>query len=101
MLGGRRLGISICEDIWNDADFWPQRLYRDDPIEKLVADGAEILINISASPYTIEKRHLRPRMLATHRPPLEATAGVRQPGGRPRRSDLRRLQPGAGRERRS
>jgi NAD+ synthase (glutamine-hydrolysing) len=63
--GGRRLGISICEDIWNDADFWPQRLYREDPIEKLVAKGAEILINISASPYTIEKRHLRPRMLAT------------------------------------
>jgi NAD+ synthase (glutamine-hydrolysing) len=65
VLGGRRLGISICEDIWNDADFWPQRLYRDDPIEKLVGQGAEILINISASPYTIEKRHLRPRMLAT------------------------------------
>jgi NAD+ synthase (glutamine-hydrolysing) len=64
-LAGRRLGISICEDIWNDADFWPQRLYREDPIEKLVARGAEILINISASPYTIEKRHLRPRMLAT------------------------------------
>jgi NAD+ synthase (glutamine-hydrolysing) len=65
VLGGRRLGISICEDIWNDADFWPQRLYRVDPIEKLVTAGAEILINVSASPYTVEKRHLRPRMLAT------------------------------------
>jgi NAD+ synthetase len=61
---GRRLGISICEDIWNDADFWPRRLYRSDPIEALVAAGAEILINVSASPYTMEKRHLRPRMLA-------------------------------------
>ena len=61
---GRRLGISICEDIWNDADFWPARLYRADPIEALVAAGAEILLNLSASPYTIEKRHLRPRMLA-------------------------------------
>ncbi len=61
---GRRLGISICEDIWNDADFWPQPLYRSDPIEALVADGAEIIINISASPYTMDKRHLRPRMLA-------------------------------------
>jgi NAD+ synthase (glutamine-hydrolysing) len=70
---GRSLGISICEDIWNDADFWPQRLYRVDPIEKLVAAGAEILINISASPFSLEKRHLRPRMLAAtarrwHRP---------------------------------
>jgi NAD+ synthase (glutamine-hydrolysing) len=63
-LGGRRLGISVCEDVWNDTDFWPRRLYREDPIEKLVADGAEVIINISASPYTIEKRHLRPRMLA-------------------------------------
>jgi NAD+ synthase (glutamine-hydrolysing) len=64
-LGGRRLGVSVCEDVWNDADFWPRRLYREDPIEKLVTAGAEILINISASPFTIEKRHLRPRMLAS------------------------------------
>ncbi len=63
-LRGRRIGISICEDIWNDTDFWPHRLYRSDPIETLVARGAEILINVSASPYTMEKRALRPRMLA-------------------------------------
>jgi len=63
-LRGRRVGISICEDIWNDTDFWPHRLYRSDPIETLVARGAEILINVSASPYTMEKRQLRPRMLA-------------------------------------
>jgi NAD+ synthase (glutamine-hydrolysing) len=63
-LRGRRLGVSICEDIWNDTDFWPHRLYRSDPIEALVARGAEILINVSASPYTMEKRQLRPRMLA-------------------------------------
>jgi NAD+ synthase (glutamine-hydrolysing) len=65
---GRSLGVSICEDIWNNADFWPQRLYRADPIEALVAAGAQIVINVSASPYTMEKRHLRPRMLS-------ATAG--------------------------
>ena len=61
---GLNLGVSICEDIWNDGDFWPQRLYREDPIEKLVEAGADLIINIAASPYTIEKRHLRPRMLA-------------------------------------
>ncbi len=61
---GRRLGISICEDIWNDADFWPHPLYRRDPIEALVQQGAELIVNVSASPYTIDKRHLRPRMLA-------------------------------------
>ena len=70
---GTKLGVSICEDIWNDGDFWPHRLYREDPVEKLVAAGAEILVNIAASPFTLEKRHLRPRMLASvarhwHRP---------------------------------
>jgi NAD+ synthetase len=62
---GRKLGLSICEDIWNDADFWPHRLYRGDPIEALVRAGAELILNISASPYTMQKRHLRPRMLAS------------------------------------
>jgi NAD+ synthase (glutamine-hydrolysing) len=61
---GRRLGVSICEDIWNDVDFWPHRLYRADPIEGLVRGGAEMIVNVSASPYTMEKRTLRPRMLA-------------------------------------
>jgi NAD+ synthase (glutamine-hydrolysing) len=72
---GRMLGVSICEDIWNDADFWPSQLYRSDPIEALVRAGAEIILNLSASPFTVEKRHLRPRMLAAtarrwHRPLL-------------------------------
>jgi len=62
---GRSLGVSICEDIWNDGDFWPNRLYREDPIERLVHAGADLLINIAASPFTVEKRHLRPRMLAS------------------------------------
>ena len=61
---GRRLGISICEDIWNDADFWPRRLYRQDPIERLVNAGADLIINLAASPFTLEKRDLRPRMLS-------------------------------------
>ena len=61
---GRRLALSICEDIWNDGDFWPRRLYRDDPIEHLVKAGADLIVNIAASPFTLEKRTLRPRMLA-------------------------------------
>jgi NAD+ synthase (glutamine-hydrolysing) len=62
---GRKLGLSICEDIWNDADFWPHRLYRGDPIEALARAGADLIVNVSASPYTMQKRHLRPRMLAS------------------------------------
>src|SRR5262245_8331798 len=63
-LDARTLGVTVCEDVWNDADFWPERRYRADPVEALVAQGAELIVNLSASPYTVEKRHLRPRMLA-------------------------------------
>ena len=41
-IGGRRLGISICEDIWNDRDFWKRRRYHHDPIEELVRAGADV-----------------------------------------------------------
>src|SRR5579863_2250661 len=62
-LDGRRLGISICEDIWNDKNFWVKPLYERDPVTELVDKGAEIIINVSASPYTIDKRELRVDML--------------------------------------
>ena len=54
-LGGRRLGISICEDIWNDRDFWKRRRYHHDPIEELVRAGADAIVNLSASPFTAGK----------------------------------------------
>ena len=60
---GRRLGITICEDIWNDADFWPERLYRRDPVKELIAQGAEIILNLSASPWHDGKEHTRLDML--------------------------------------
>jgi NAD+ synthase (glutamine-hydrolysing) len=61
--GDRKLGITICEDIWNDKTFWAKPLYERDPVTELVAKGANFLINISGSPYTINKRHLRLDML--------------------------------------
>jgi len=60
---GRKLGITICEDIWNDEDFWPERLYRRDPIKELIAQGAEIILNISASPWHDGKEKTRLAML--------------------------------------
>jgi NAD+ synthase (glutamine-hydrolysing) len=60
---GEKLGITICEDIWNDKNFWAKRLYEADPVTGLLAQGAGIILNISASPYTIEKRHVRFEML--------------------------------------
>ena len=56
---GRRLGLTICEDIWNDAEFGVQRRYRPDPAAALVASGAEILINLSASPWQLGKEQRR------------------------------------------
>ena len=60
---GRKLGITICEDIWNDEDFWPDRLYRRDPIKELIAQGAEIILNLSASPWHDGKERTRLAML--------------------------------------
>src|SRR5579883_2844823 len=62
-IGGRRLGISICEDVWNDRDFWRRRRYHDDPVEVLTRRGAEAILNLSASPFTAGKQLLREKML--------------------------------------
>ena len=60
---GQELGITICEDVWNDKNFWAKPLYERNPVAELVGKGATLLINISASPYTIDKRALRVDML--------------------------------------
>jgi len=60
------LGISICEDIWNDEEFWTRPLYEVDPIENLISNGANLIINISSSPFAVGKHDkIRLRML-TH-----------------------------------
>ena len=59
----QQLGITVCEDIWNDKNFWSKQLYDRDPVAELVGKGAALLINISGSPYTIDKRNLRVDML--------------------------------------
>src|ERR1700757_2518349 len=58
-----KLGITICEDVWNDKNFWAVRRYDRDPVTELTAQGTSVIINISASPYTIDKRALRSDML--------------------------------------
>jgi NAD+ synthetase len=61
--GGSRLGITICEDIWNDKDFWSKPLYDRDPVAELVGQGSEVILNLSSSPYQMDKRALRHDML--------------------------------------
>ncbi|HXE81365.1 MAG TPA: NAD+ synthase [Vicinamibacterales bacterium] len=60
---GRRLGLTVCEEVWNDPDFWPRRLYPTDPVCDLAAKGADLLINISSSPFTIGKSAIRLEMI--------------------------------------
>jgi len=62
---GCRIGVTICEDLWNDRDLWPERLYEPDPVELLAAERPDVMINISASPYQLGKGDVRERML-TH-----------------------------------
>jgi NAD+ synthase (glutamine-hydrolysing) len=69
---GLRLGLTVCEDVWNDADFWPRRRYRPDPAADLVAAGVDLLLNISASPWHLGKESTRLAMLRS----LCAKSGV-------------------------
>ena len=62
--GGRRIAITICEDIWNDKTFWKRRrLYPRDPVDDLGPLGAELHVNLSASPWIVGKDRLRERMM--------------------------------------
>jgi NAD+ synthase (glutamine-hydrolysing) len=60
---GGKIGLTICEDIWNDEDFWPERRYEHNPPVELVAEGSRILFNVSASPWSLGKEETRYRML--------------------------------------
>jgi asparagine synthetase B (glutamine-hydrolysing) len=63
-LDGVRLAITICEDAWNDKNFWPRRLYTVDPMEELMRQNPAVHINLSSSPYWHGKRAMRRQMLA-------------------------------------
>jgi NAD+ synthase (glutamine-hydrolysing) len=60
---GFKLGITICEDVWNDKHFWRQQRYERNPVEECVRAGANVLLNIASSPYSKEKVQLRHDLL--------------------------------------
>ena len=59
---GRRIGVSICEDLWNDEQLVGRRIYARDPVGLLAVSGAELMINMSASPFWAEKHEFRLRL---------------------------------------
>ena len=59
---GDDVALTICEDAWNDKQFWPRRLYGRDPVDELMQAGANLLVSINASPFFLGKRELRTEM---------------------------------------
>jgi NAD+ synthase (glutamine-hydrolysing) len=55
----RSIGLSICEDLWNDERLIARRLYHQNPIQELFAAGAEVMVNASASPFVVGKHAFR------------------------------------------
>jgi NAD+ synthase (glutamine-hydrolysing) len=62
---GRTIGLTICEDVWNDKDFFKRRIYHTDPVPMLIQNGADLIINISASPYQMGKSNFKWSMLSS------------------------------------
>jgi NAD+ synthase (glutamine-hydrolysing) len=63
-LNGKKIGVTICEDIWTE-HYLPRPLYDCEPTRSLVEQGAEIILNLSASPFTLHKPSVRYEMVAT------------------------------------
>ncbi|MGL5835816.1 MAG: NAD+ synthase, partial [Waterburya sp.] len=73
-LDGTKFGVSICEDLWNDEQFWGKRSYEVNPIEELAQLDVDVMINLSASPYNVGKQKLREAILhhaaTSHQKPI-------------------------------
>lgn len=64
VIDGMRIGVTICEDIWNDKDFWKHQRYGNDPVERLArSTKVDCLLNLSGSPFTVGKQQFRESML--------------------------------------
>ncbi|HEX4135988.1 MAG TPA: NAD+ synthase [Bryobacteraceae bacterium] len=59
---GGNIALTICEDAWNDKQFWPHPLYRRDPVDELMQQGAGMIVSINGSPFHVGKRELREEM---------------------------------------
>jgi NAD+ synthase (glutamine-hydrolysing) len=61
---GVRVGVAVCEDMWNDKTYWRERLYANDPTDDLIALGAQLIISINASPFNKSKMGERCKMVS-------------------------------------
>ena len=91
-VAGRRAAVSVCEDVWNDRDFWQRPRYLADPIDAVEGLGAGVLVNLSASPFSAGKQARARGDARRARPQPRRPRRLREPGRRQRRPDLRRPQ---------
>ena len=63
LVHGKRIGVTICEDIWTE-HYLPRPLYDCEPVRSLVEQGAEIIVNLSSSPFSLHKPAIRYEMVA-------------------------------------
>jgi NAD+ synthase (glutamine-hydrolysing) len=63
---GVRLGLTVCEEAWNDPEFWPRQLYPRDPVADLAAQGVDLVLNISSSPFEMGKASIRRDIIRQH-----------------------------------
>jgi NAD+ synthase (glutamine-hydrolysing) len=61
---GKKIGVTICEDIWTE-HYLPRPLYDCEPTRSLIEQGADVIVNLSASPFTLRKPAIRHEMVAT------------------------------------
>jgi len=62
---GLRLGLTVCEDVWNDKDIFDRRIYHVDPVHEMAGQGADLIVNLSASPFHHGKIEFRHRLHAS------------------------------------
>ncbi len=63
-INGRKIGVVVCEDFWNDKTFWKERIYEVDPTDELIMQGADLIVSLNASPFNKGKIKLRCDMVA-------------------------------------
>ncbi|SKA73089.1 NH(3)-dependent NAD(+) synthetase [Desulfobaculum bizertense DSM 18034] len=71
-LNGTKIAVTVCEDVWNDSAFWDTQHYANDPIKSIQKEHADIIINLSASPFVLGKQKVRQTLLAQVAKALEA-----------------------------
>jgi NAD+ synthase/NAD+ synthase (glutamine-hydrolysing) len=71
-MNGRWIGVTICEDIWNDPTYLGRQLYHQDPAGELSRLGVELIVNLSASPFHSGKKWIRRQIIEE----LAAASGV-------------------------